>query len=94
MKTMNLLQKVYNTIKEKIEFVFFKRKFNNWYETEDILIIEKIKRNEERIFKCLAEEDFNNAFYYYKISQDDALNDKKHLEDFKKYVLNDENNEH
>lgn len=90
---MNILQKAYNVIKEKIEFAFFKRKFNSWHEMEDILIIEKIKDAKERIFKRLTEESFNDAFYYYKILQD-RLKEKEQLENFKKYVLNNENNEH
>ena len=49
---MNLLQKVYNTIKEKIEFAFFKRKFDSWYEVKDIENIEEIKNAKERFFRC------------------------------------------
>ena len=90
---MNLLQKVYNTIKEKIEFSFFKRKFNSWLERKDIELIDNINNNKERIFKRLSEEDFNNAFYYYRILQND-LKEKETLANFQKYVLTNENNEH
>lgn len=90
---MNILQKAYNTIKEKIEFAFFKRKFNSWYEETDIRLIECINSAKERVFHWLTKEDFNDAFYNYKILQN-TLKEKEQLENFKKYVLDNENNEH
>ena len=90
---MNLLQKVYNTIKEKIEFAFFKRKFDSWYEVKDIENVEYINRAKDYIFKKLAEEDFNAAFWKYCGLQD-TLEITERLKSFKQYVLNNENNEH
>ena len=90
---MNLLQKVYNTIKEKIEFAFFKRKFDSWYEVKDIENTEYIKSAKDGIFKMLAEGDFDAAFWRYCALQD-ALENTKQLKSFKQYVLNNENNEH
>lgn len=90
---MNLLQKVYNTIKEKIEFAFFKRKFDSWYEVKDIENIEYIKKAKDYIFKKLAEEDFNAAFWKYCQLQE-TLKDIERLKSFKQYVLNNENDEH
>ena len=90
---MNILQKAYNAIKEKIEFAFFKRKFNSWCEETDIQLIERINNAKERVFHWLTKEDFNDAFYNYKILQN-ALKEKEQLENFKEYVLNNENNEH
>ena len=90
---MNLLQKVYNTIKEKIEFAFFKRKFDSWYEVKDIENTEYIKNAKDYIFKKLAEEDFNAAFWKYCTLQD-TLKNIEQLKSFKQYVLNNENDEH
>lgn len=90
---MNLLQKVYNTIKEKIEFAFFKRKFDSWYEVKDIENTEYIKSAKDYIFKKLAEENFNDAFWKYRTLQD-TLENTERLKSFKQYVLNNENNEH
>lgn len=90
---MNLLQKVYNTIKEKIEFAFFKRKFDSWYEVKDIGNTEEVKNAKDYIFKKLAEEDFNAAFWKYCNLQD-TLEITERLKSFKQYVLNNENNEH
>lgn len=90
---MSLLQKVYNTIKEKIEFAFFKRKFNNWYESKDIDYIDHIKRINNCIFKKLSEEHFDDAFWNYTQLQT-ALINAESLKSFKQYVLNNENDEH
>ena len=90
---MNILQKAYNAIKEKIEFAFFKRKFDSWYEETDIKFTESIYDNKERIVYWLEKKCFHDAFNNYKILQKD-LNEKEQLENFKKYVLNDENDEH
>lgn len=90
---MNLLQKVYNTIKEKIEFAFLKRKFNSWYESKDIAYIEHINDINNRIFKRLSEENFEEAFWNYMQLQT-ALTNVESLKSFKQYVLNNENNEH
>lgn len=90
---MSLLQKVYNTIKEKIEFAFFKRKFNSWYESKDIEYIDHIKRIKNRIFKKLSEECFDDAFWNYMQLQT-ALTNTESLKSFKQYVLNNENDEH
>lgn len=90
---MSLLQKVYNTIKEKIEFAFFKRKFNNWYESKDIEYIDHIKRIKNCIFKKLSEERFDDAFWSYMQLQT-ALTNIESLKSFKQYVLNNENDEH
>ena len=90
---MNLLQKVYNTIKEKIEFAFLKRKFNNWYESKDIEYIDRINDINNRIFKKLSEEYFDDAFWSYTQLQN-ALNNVELLKSFKQYVLNNENDEH
>lgn len=90
---MSLLQKVYNTIKEKIEFAFFKRKFNSWYEIKEISHIEYTNEANNYIFAKLAQEDFNNAFWKYCQLQQ-ALEEAKQLKSFKQYVLNNENNEH
>lgn len=90
---MSLLQKVYNTIKEKIEFAFFKRKFNSWYESKDITYIDHIKDINNRIFKKLSEENFDEAFWNYTQLQT-ALTNAESLKGFKQYVLNNENDEH
>lgn len=90
---MNLLQKAYNAIKEKIEFAFFKRKFNAWLEGTDVKLIDDINYHKERIFKRLSEENFNDAFYHYKVLQNN-LKEQETLANFQKYVLNNENNEH
>lgn len=90
---MSLLQKVYDTIKEKIEFVFFKRKFNSWYESKDIAYIDHIKDINNRIFEKLSKEKFDEAFWGYTQLQT-ALTDVESLKSFKQYVLNNENDEH
>ena len=87
---MNVLQKAYNAIKEKIEFAFFKRKFNNWCETKEIEILNDINKQNARIIENLIEEDFGCAYYRYVqiIQQKEAL---KRLSDFKNFILNKSN---
>ena len=90
---MSILQKAYNKIKGKIEFAFFKRKFNAWYEKTDIDIIEDIDYHKALILHDLTEDNINGAFYHYKCMQK-SLQEKEQLESFKKYILDNENNEH
>ena len=90
---MNLLQKAYDTIKEKIEFVFLKRKFNSWYETKDIDLIDNIRCVEKRILNALEEERFESAFLHYETLLS-FLEEKSKLDKFKNYVLTNENDEH
>lgn len=90
---MSILQKAYNKIKEKIEFAFFKRKFNAWYEKNDIAMIEDVDYHKTLILDSLAGDNINNAFYHYKCMQE-SLYEIKQLESFKKYILNNENDEH
>ena len=87
---MNILQKAYNVIKEKIEFAFFKRKFNNWCETKEIEILNDINKQNNKIVDCLIEENFGVAYYKYVdiIQQKEAL---KRLSDFKNFILNKSN---
>ena len=87
---MNVLQKAYNSIKRTIKFEFFKRKFNNWYETREIEILNKINKNDEAIIKALTNEQFATAFYYFE----DNINleqELKQLSDFKNFILNKSN---
>lgn len=90
---MSLLQKVYDTIKEKIEFAFFKSKFNSWYESREVETIEYTNKAKDYIFTKLAENDFNAAFWKYCQLQE-TLKDIEQLKSFKQYVLNNENDEH
>ena len=87
---MNILQKAYNAIKAKIEFAFFKRKFNNWCETKEIEILNDINKQNNRIVDCLIEENFGCAYYKYVsiIQQKEEL---KRLSDFKNFILNKSN---
>lgn len=90
---MSILQKAYNKIKGKIEFAFFKRKFNAWYEKTDIDIIEDINYYKTLILDNLADDLIDTAFNHYKCMQK-SLHEKEQLESFKKYILDNENNEH
>ena len=87
---MNILQKAYNAIKEKIEFAFLKRKFNNWCETKEIEILNDINKQNAQIIECLTVENFGVAYYKYIniIQLKDAL---KRLSDFKNFILNKSN---
>ena len=87
---MNVLQKACNAIKEKIEFAFLKRKFNNWCETKEIELLNDINKQNAQIIKCLTEENFGCAYYKYIhiIQQKEAL---KRLSDFKNFILNKSN---
>ena len=87
---MNILQKAYNAIKQTIKFEFFKRKFNNWCETREIDVLDKINKNNERITIALANEQFATAFYCFE----DNINleqELKQLSDFKNFILNKSN---
>lgn len=90
---MSILQKAYDTIKRRIKFEFFKRKFNSWYDLKEIENTEFVNDAKDYILKQLVEGNFNNAFYKYNQIQE-TLNDIERLKNFKRYVLENENNEH
>lgn len=56
-------------------------------------IFDHIKDINNRIFKKLSEENFDEAFWNYTQLQT-ALTNAESLKGFKQYVLNNENDEH
>ena len=84
---MNILQKAYNVIKEKIEFAFFKRKFNNWCEGKEIEILDDITKMTDSLTTLLSEDRFGCAYYRY-VSIVQRKEELKQLSDFKNFILN------
>lgn len=85
---MNILQKAYNLIKQNIDFILFKRKFNAWFEQYKIELEESIIAYDDDIISYISRHNFNEAFnrFWYK---QNAVQKLKLLPEFKSTVLNE-----
>ena len=83
---MSILKKAYDSIKQTIEFEFFKRKFNNWLETREIEILEEINRNDAKIIEYLSNEKLGSAFSCFR-NKTETEHELQALRDYKNYVL-------
>ena len=83
---MSILKKAYDSIKQTIEFEFFKRKFNNWLETREIDILDEINKYDIKMMECLSREQFGAAFNCFRTIKD-RKTELKELLDYKNYIL-------
>lgn len=83
---MSILRKAYDSIKQTIEFEFFKRKFNNWLETKEIQILDEINKSNTKTIECISDGRLDTAFSYFR-NKTDLEYELQALRDYKNYVL-------
>lgn len=83
---MSILRKAYGSIKQTIEFEFFKRKFNNWLETKEIEILDEINKSNTKTIECISDGRLGTAFSYFR-NKTDLEYELQALRDYKNYVL-------